>query len=99
MSAPESFAPRRDEPLFGRLAIIGIGLIGSSIAHAAKELNLAGHIVLSDADGDVRRRARGSLSAMRSPRALSTPRATPTISCSACRSAPAARSLPRSPVC
>ena len=58
MSAPDSFAPRRDEPLFGRLAIIGIGLIGSSIAHAAKELNLARHIVLSDADADVRRRAR-----------------------------------------
>ena len=58
MSAPESFAPRRDEPLFGRLAIIGIGLIGSSIAHAAKELNLARQIVLSDRDADVRRRAR-----------------------------------------
>ena len=58
MSAPDSFAPRRDEPLFGRLAIIGIGLIGSSIARAAKELNLARHIVLSDRDADVRRRAR-----------------------------------------
>ena len=58
MSATETFAPRRDEPLFGRLAIIGIGLIGSSIAHAAKELNLAGHIVLSDRDADARRRAR-----------------------------------------
>ena len=53
----ESFAPRRDEPVFGRLAIIGIGLIGSSIAHAAKELNLAGHIVLSDRDEGVRHRA------------------------------------------
>lgn len=58
MSAPDSFAPRRDEPLFGRLAIIGIGLIGSSIAHAARELNLARHIVLSDRDADVRSRAR-----------------------------------------
>lgn len=53
----ESFAPRRDEPVFGRLAIIGIGLIGSSIAHAANELNLAGHIVLSDRDEAVRMRA------------------------------------------
>lgn len=55
---PESFAPRRDEPVFGRLAIIGIGLIGSSIARAARELNLAGHIVLSDRDEAVRARAR-----------------------------------------
>jgi cyclohexadieny/prephenate dehydrogenase len=58
MSAAAGFAPRRDEPLFGRLAIIGIGLIGSSIARAAKELNLAGHIVLADRDEAVRRRAR-----------------------------------------
>ncbi|GAU81191.1 prephenate/arogenate dehydrogenase family protein [Bosea sp. BIWAKO-01] len=59
MTAPtESFAPRREEPIFGRLAIIGIGLIGSSIAHAAKDLNLAGRIVLSDRDEGVRARAR-----------------------------------------
>jgi cyclohexadieny/prephenate dehydrogenase len=57
MSASESFAPCREEPIFGRLAIIGIGLIGSSIAHAAKELNLAGHIVLADRDEAVRIRA------------------------------------------
>ncbi|TCR60909.1 prephenate/arogenate dehydrogenase family protein [Bosea sp. BK604] len=57
-AALESFAPRRDEPIFGRLAIIGIGLIGSSIARAAKELNLAGRIVLSDRDEAVRLRAR-----------------------------------------
>nr|MDX3810492.1 prephenate dehydrogenase/arogenate dehydrogenase family protein [Bosea sp. (in: a-proteobacteria)] len=54
----ESFAPRRSEPVFARLAIIGIGLIGSSIAHAAKELNLAGTIVLADRDEAVRQRAR-----------------------------------------
>ena len=58
MPAVESFAPRRDEPLFARLAIIGIGLIGSSLAHAAKELNLAGRIVLHDRDPAVRQRAR-----------------------------------------
>lgn len=57
-TSAESFAPRRDEPVFGRLAIIGIGLIGSSIARAAKELNLAGRIVLSDLDEAVRTRAR-----------------------------------------
>lgn len=54
----ESFAPRRSEPVFARLAIIGIGLIGSSIARAAKELNLAATIVLADRDEAVRKRAR-----------------------------------------
>jgi cyclohexadieny/prephenate dehydrogenase len=59
MTAPsESFAPRREEPVFARLAIIGIGLIGSSIAHAARDLNLAGRILLYDRDEAVRRRAR-----------------------------------------
>ena len=54
----DSFAPRREAPLFGRLAIIGIGLIGSSIAHAAKALNLAGRVVLYDREPEVRQRAR-----------------------------------------
>ncbi len=58
MNPSESFAPRREEPVFGRLAIIGIGLIGSSIAHAARELNLAGRIVLHDREPGVRARAR-----------------------------------------
>ena len=54
----ESFAPRRETPLFGRLAIVGIGLIGSSIARAAREFNLAGEVVLADRDEAVRKRAR-----------------------------------------
>jgi cyclohexadieny/prephenate dehydrogenase len=59
VTAPaESFAPRRSEPIFGRVAIIGIGLIGSSLAHAAKDLNLAGRIALSDVSEAVRARAR-----------------------------------------
>jgi cyclohexadieny/prephenate dehydrogenase len=33
------------KPLYGRLALIGIGLIGSSIAHVARQKGLAGHIV------------------------------------------------------
>ncbi|MBV9045816.1 MAG: prephenate/arogenate dehydrogenase family protein [Alphaproteobacteria bacterium] len=33
------------KPLFGRVAILGIGLIGSSIARAAKRAHLAKHIV------------------------------------------------------
>lgn len=32
------------KPLFGKLALIGIGLIGSSIAHATRRGKLAGHI-------------------------------------------------------
>jgi len=58
MTQATDFAPRRDEPVFGRIAIIGIGLIGSSIAHAAKLLNLAGRIALYDRDEGVRLRAR-----------------------------------------
>ena len=40
-----------------KLALIGLGLIGSSIAHAAKRGGLAGDIVGYDASEDVRRRA------------------------------------------
>lgn len=44
-------------PLFERIAIIGIGLIGSSLAHAARANGLAGHIAGHDADADIRERA------------------------------------------
>ncbi|MGL4440209.1 MAG: prephenate/arogenate dehydrogenase family protein, partial [Bosea sp. (in: a-proteobacteria)] len=47
---PESFAPIRKKPLFGKLAIIGMGLIGSSLARAARELNLASTIAAADRD-------------------------------------------------
>ena len=53
-----SFAPIRREPLVGRLALIGMGLIGSSLARAARELNLAGEIVAADASEAVVRRVR-----------------------------------------
>jgi len=46
-------------PVFDRLAIIGIGLIGSSIARAARASGAAGEIVLWDRDGDVRETAAG----------------------------------------
>ncbi|HXC57061.1 MAG TPA: prephenate/arogenate dehydrogenase family protein [Rhizomicrobium sp.] len=36
------------KPLFGRVAILGIGLLGSSLAHAMRRGNLAGHIVGHD---------------------------------------------------
>ncbi|RYE61601.1 MAG: prephenate/arogenate dehydrogenase family protein, partial [Rhizobiaceae bacterium] len=34
-------------PQFDRIALIGIGLIGSSIARDVKELGLANHVVIS----------------------------------------------------
>ncbi|MFD1697585.1 prephenate/arogenate dehydrogenase family protein [Roseibium aestuarii] len=36
------------EPLFQRLTLIGIGLIGSSIARAVKARGLAGHVIIAD---------------------------------------------------
>ena len=45
-------------PLFPRVAIIGLGLIGSSIARGATALGLAGEIVATDGSADVRKRAK-----------------------------------------
>ncbi|MEP9367520.1 prephenate/arogenate dehydrogenase family protein [Xanthobacter sp. VNH20] len=45
-------------PLIGRLAVIGAGLIGSSVARAAREKGLAGDVVVFDADAGVRARVR-----------------------------------------
>ncbi len=42
---------------FPRITVIGLGLIGSSIARAVKALDLAGELVVSDADAAVRQRA------------------------------------------
>ncbi|HRK68812.1 MAG TPA: prephenate dehydrogenase/arogenate dehydrogenase family protein, partial [Hyphomonas sp.] len=47
------------DPVFPRIAIIGAGLIGSSIARAAREYGAAGEIALYDAAEDVRARAAG----------------------------------------
>jgi cyclohexadieny/prephenate dehydrogenase len=44
-------------PLFDRLALIGIGLIGSSLARVAKRKHLARTIVVSDASAEVRAKA------------------------------------------
>ncbi|MGJ3265625.1 MAG: prephenate/arogenate dehydrogenase family protein [Salinarimonas sp.] len=54
---PERLDPPREVPLFRRLALVGLGLIGSSIALAARRQNLAGSIVAADADAGVRARA------------------------------------------
>ena len=45
------------EPLFERLALIGVGLIGSSLARVARARNLARHITACDAAPDVAARA------------------------------------------
>ncbi|GBD49939.1 prephenate/arogenate dehydrogenase family protein [Methylopila sp. Yamaguchi] len=45
-----------DAPLFDRVAIIGLGLIGSSIARAAKAGGLVGTLVAADRDAAVRAR-------------------------------------------
>jgi cyclohexadieny/prephenate dehydrogenase len=55
---PERLGPPRRTPLFQRLAIIGFGLIGSSIARAARHLNLARAIVAIDRDAAVLERVR-----------------------------------------
>jgi cyclohexadieny/prephenate dehydrogenase len=47
-----------DKPLFAKVALIGVGLIGSSIAHAARRGKLAGHIAGYAPDADIRERAR-----------------------------------------
>lgn len=44
--------------IFERIAIVGVGLIGASIARAAREFGAADHISLHDADAGVRSRAR-----------------------------------------
>src|SRR5262245_55446129 len=44
--------------IFDRIAIIGTGLIGASIARAAAETGAAGTVALYDADAAVRQRAR-----------------------------------------
>jgi len=43
-------------PVFDRLCLVGIGLIGSSIAHAARAAGLVREIVACDADAGVRAR-------------------------------------------
>jgi cyclohexadieny/prephenate dehydrogenase len=46
------------QPLFGKVALIGIGLIGSSIARALRQLPLAGTVVAADRSDSVVARVR-----------------------------------------
>ncbi|MBB4040607.1 cyclohexadieny/prephenate dehydrogenase [Microvirga flocculans] len=55
---PERLGPPRETPLFERVALIGLGLIGSSIARASRHLNLARTIVAVDASEAVVARVR-----------------------------------------
>jgi cyclohexadieny/prephenate dehydrogenase len=55
---PDRLGPPRAEPIFERLALIGVGLIGSSIARAAREIGLARTIVAIDRDEGVVERVR-----------------------------------------
>ena len=52
----DRMGPALSEPIFGRVTIIGLGLIGSSIARAARRMNAAGEIVAADASDAVRAR-------------------------------------------
>ena len=54
----DTLPPPLAHPLIERLTLIGIGLIGSSLARAARARNLARHIVACDAAADVVARVR-----------------------------------------
>lgn len=53
----ENAGGRGREPMFKRLALIGVGLIGSSISHAVRRAGLVGEIVGSSPTPETRRRA------------------------------------------
>ena len=46
------------EPLFEKIALVGIGLIGSSMARVIRRENLAGHIAISTRSEETLARAR-----------------------------------------
>jgi cyclohexadieny/prephenate dehydrogenase len=54
---PDGLGAPLPAPLFERLALIGLGLIGSSIARVAQRKGLVGKIVAADISDDVRKRA------------------------------------------
>ena len=45
------------DPLFEKIALIGIGLIGSSLAHVIRRENLAGHVAISTRSAATLKRA------------------------------------------
>ena len=54
----ERLGPPLDKPIFEELAIIGVGLIGSSVARAARRRNAARRIVLADRSLEVLERTK-----------------------------------------
>ncbi len=52
----DRLGPARAEPIFDRVALIGLGLIGSSLARVVRRMNLAREIVAVDASDEVRAR-------------------------------------------
>src|SRR4051812_7140759 len=55
---PDRLGPPWSKPLFERLVIVGVGLIGSSLARAARHLRLARTIVAVDREEGVLERVR-----------------------------------------
>jgi cyclohexadieny/prephenate dehydrogenase len=53
----ERLGPPLDEPIFDELAIIGVGLIGSSVARAARKRKAVRRIVLADRSQEALARA------------------------------------------
>ncbi len=58
LQAAESLGPALAEPIVETLAIVGLGLIGASLARVARQQNLARRVIGADADPAVRARAR-----------------------------------------
>ena len=54
----ERLGPPLDEPIFDELAIIGVGLIGSSVARAVRRRRAARRIVVADRSAETLERAR-----------------------------------------
>ncbi len=54
----DRLGPPLDKPIFEVLAIVGVGLIGSSVARAARWRRAADRIVIADQSKDVLARAR-----------------------------------------
>ncbi len=50
---PDGLGPALSEPLFDRLALIGIGLIGSSLARVCRRKGIVRKIIASDLSADV----------------------------------------------
>ncbi|HWX13650.1 MAG TPA: prephenate/arogenate dehydrogenase family protein [Methylocella sp.] len=56
---PDGLGAPFDEPLFQRLALIGMGLIGSSLAHVCRRKGLVREIIAADASPEVRSQVAG----------------------------------------